>query len=63
MPDEVKKTLVSAIEKAVKNPELKAKVDKMGFLVDYKSPSDLNKLVKEDYETANAIAIRIGLRK
>jgi len=63
MPDEVKKTLVSAIEKAVKNPELKGKVDKMGFLVDYKSPSDLNKLVKEDYETANAIAIRIGLRK
>jgi tripartite-type tricarboxylate transporter receptor subunit TctC len=63
MPDEVKKTLVSAIEKAVKNPELKGKVDKMGFLVDYKSPSDLNRLVKEDYETANAIAIRIGLRK
>jgi tripartite-type tricarboxylate transporter receptor subunit TctC len=63
MPDEVKKTLVSAIEKAIKNPELKGKVDKMGFLVDYKSPSDLNRLVKEDYETANAIAIRIGLRK
>jgi tripartite-type tricarboxylate transporter receptor subunit TctC len=63
IPEEVKKVLVTAIEKAIKNPELKAKVDQMGFLVDYKSPSELNKLVREDYETANAIALKIGLRK
>ena len=63
IPEEVKRVLVTAIEKAIKNPELKAKVDKMGFLVEYKSPSELNKLMREDYETANAIALRIGLRK
>jgi tripartite-type tricarboxylate transporter receptor subunit TctC len=64
LPEEVKKVLVPAIEKAIKNPELKAKIEKMGgYLVDYKSPAELKKLVAEDYETANAIAKKIGLRK
>jgi tripartite-type tricarboxylate transporter receptor subunit TctC len=64
LPEEVKKVLVPAIEKAIKNPELKTKIEKMGgYLVDYKSPEELKKLVAEDYETANAIAKKIGLRK
>jgi tripartite-type tricarboxylate transporter receptor subunit TctC len=64
LPEEVKKVLVPAIEKAIKNPELKTKIEKMGgYLVDYKSPAELKKLVAEDYETANAIAKKIGLRK
>jgi tripartite-type tricarboxylate transporter receptor subunit TctC len=63
LPEDIKKTLVTAIEKAVKNPELKAKVDKMGYVVDYKSPGELNKLKKEEYEIANALAAKMGLRK
>lgn len=63
LPEDVKKTLVTAIEKTVKNPELKAKLDKMGYVVDYKSPAEIKKLVTEEYETALAIAKRIGLRK
>jgi tripartite-type tricarboxylate transporter receptor subunit TctC len=64
LPEEVKKVLVPAVEKAIKNPELKAKIEKMGgYLVDYKSPAELKKLVAEDYETAHAIAKKIGLRK
>jgi tripartite-type tricarboxylate transporter receptor subunit TctC len=63
LPEEVKKILIPAIEKVIKNPELKAKVEKMGFVVDYKSPAELKKLVIDEYETANAIAIKIGLRK
>jgi tripartite-type tricarboxylate transporter receptor subunit TctC len=55
--------LTSAIEKAVKNPESKAKLEKMGFTVDYKSPAELKKLSIEDYEAANTIAIKIGLKK
>ena len=55
--------MVAAIEKAVKNPELKAKVDKMGYLVDDKSPSELNRLKNEEYEIANALAMEMGLRK
>jgi len=63
LPEDIRKTLVTAIEKAVKNPELKAKVDKMGYVVDYKSPAELNKLKKEEYEIANALAAKMGLRK
>jgi tripartite-type tricarboxylate transporter receptor subunit TctC len=64
IPEDVKKVLVPAIEKAIRNPELKAKIEKMeGFIVDYKSPEELRKLFLEEYERANAIAVKIGLRK
>jgi tripartite-type tricarboxylate transporter receptor subunit TctC len=63
LPEEVRKVLIPAIEKVVKNPELKAKVEKLGYAVDYKSPSELNKVALEDYETSSAIATRLGLRK
>ena len=64
IPLEVKKVLLPSIEKAIKNPELKAKIEKMeGYLVDYKSPEELKKLIVEEYEKANGIAVKIGLRK
>lgn len=63
IPEEVRKTLVPAIEKAVKSPEVKERIEKLGYIVEYKSPEELKKLSMQDYETANAIAIRTGLRK
>jgi len=63
VPEEVKKVLVPAIEKAIKTPEMRPKIEKLGFVVDYKSPAELRKIMTEDYETASAIAIKIGLRK
>jgi tripartite-type tricarboxylate transporter receptor subunit TctC len=63
MPEEVKRVLVQAIEKAIKNPELKAKLEKMQFVVQYGSPSELKKLAAEEHERALAIAIKLGLRK
>jgi len=63
LPEDVKRVLIPAIEKVVKNPELKVKVEKMGFLVEYKSPAEMRKMVSEDYETANTLAIKIGLKK
>jgi tripartite-type tricarboxylate transporter receptor subunit TctC len=64
VPEEVKKVLVPAIEKTIKNPELKAKVEKLeGFIVDYKPPEDLRTLMAEEYERGIAIAIKVGLRK
>jgi tripartite-type tricarboxylate transporter receptor subunit TctC len=63
LPEDVKKTLVTAIEKAVKNPELKAKAEKMGYVVDYKSPAELNKLKNEEFEIAAALAAKMGLKK
>jgi tripartite-type tricarboxylate transporter receptor subunit TctC len=63
MPDEVKKILIPAIEKAVKHPEGKSKIEKMGYVVEYKSPEELRKLIIDDYETAKAIAVKLGLSK
>ena len=62
MPEEVKKVLVPAVEKAVKNPEAKAKIEKLGYVVEYKSPAEMRKQITSDYETANAIAAKLGLR-
>jgi tripartite-type tricarboxylate transporter receptor subunit TctC len=63
VPEEVKKVLIPAFQRTVRNPEMKSKIGKMGFIVDYKSPAELNKIMIEDYETSVAIAIKIGLRK
>ncbi len=64
MAEEVKKILVPAIEKAVENPEIKGKIEKMGgYIVEYKSPAEVKKLVAQEYESALAIATKVGLRK
>src|SRR5512136_1496281 len=63
LPAEVKKVLIPAIEKAMKNPESKAKLEKLGFAVDYKSPAELKKLATEHYELNLSIAKKLGLRK
>jgi len=63
LPEETKKILVPAIEKAVKNPEMKARLEKMNFSIDYKNPSEMRKLVSEEYETVSAIAARLGMGK
>ena len=62
VPEEVKKALVPAIEKVTKNKEIKAKLEKMGFIVDYKSPIELRKLMEKEYAAADEIAVKTGLR-
>jgi tripartite-type tricarboxylate transporter receptor subunit TctC len=62
MPEDVKKVLVPAIEKAVNSPEGKAKIEKLGYVVQFRSPAELRKLIVDDYETANGIAIKLGLQ-
>jgi tripartite-type tricarboxylate transporter receptor subunit TctC len=62
LPDDVKKILIPAVEKAVKNPDLKAKVEKMDFVVAYKSPAEQKRMAIEEYEKGLAIAIKAGLR-
>jgi tripartite-type tricarboxylate transporter receptor subunit TctC len=59
----VGKAWVPAIEQTIKNPEMKAKLEKMNFIVDYKSPSEMRKLVTEEYETVSTIAKKLGLSK
>ena len=63
IPAEAKRILISTIEKAVKDPESKNKIEDLGYIADYKSPDEIRRLMVEDYETANALAARMGLKR
>jgi tripartite-type tricarboxylate transporter receptor subunit TctC len=63
VPEDVKNTLVQAFEKVARSPEMKAKIQEMGLLVEYKPPAELRRIMVEDYEEAVALATRLGLRK
>ena len=61
LPEEVKKVLVPAIEKAIKNS--KPKIDSMGNITEYKGPAEFKKMWTEEYKQMVEIATKIGLRK
>jgi tripartite-type tricarboxylate transporter receptor subunit TctC len=61
LPEEVRKVLLPAVEKAVK--QTKPQIDNMGSLGQYLSPSELRRLAAEQYEVAYALAVKMGLRK
>ncbi len=61
IPEEARKVLVPAIEKAVK--ATKVKIDQMGDICEYKSPLELKKLRDDEYKQIYDIAVKIGLRK
>ena len=61
IPEEARKVLVPAIEKAVKNS--KPKIDQLWGLCEYKSPSEQAKLREEQYKQICEVAVKIGLRK
>jgi tripartite-type tricarboxylate transporter receptor subunit TctC len=63
IPEEVKRVLIPAIEKAVKNPELEAKMEKLGFTVEYNPPPELSRLMLSQYEIARALVAKLGLGK
>ena len=63
VPEEVKAALVPAFEKIARNPELKTRIDRMGFVVDYKSPAEHKKIMIEGFETAMSLAQKIGAQK
>ena len=61
IPEEAKKILVPAIEKAIKNS--KPKIDETGNLCEYKSPPEFRKLWEENYKQVYGIAVKLGLHK
>ena len=61
IPEDVRKILVPAIEKAVK--DTKVKIDQMGNLCEYRTPTELRKLRDEEYKQTYEIAVKLGLRK
>jgi len=63
IPEEAKRILIPAVEKSMNQPESKSKVENRGYIVDYKSPEELVKIIERDYETIRALAIKLGLAK
>jgi tripartite-type tricarboxylate transporter receptor subunit TctC len=63
IPDEAKKVLVPAIEKAIKTPELTTKLQKLWYITNYKSPAELRQMLTENYEKAKSIAKKMGATK
>lgn len=61
IPDEARKVLVPALEKALK--ATKAKVEAMGSLPEYLSPDQMRTKRDEEYKVMYEIATRLGLRK
>jgi tripartite-type tricarboxylate transporter receptor subunit TctC len=61
IPEEAKKILIPAIEKALNSPEIVSKMQKMWFLPGYKAPAEHRQLLVEDYETARALSKKMGI--
>ena len=61
IPDEVKKVLVPAVEKAVKIT--KPKIEALGMTCEYKSPAEQRQLRDEEFKQMSELAARMGLRK
>ncbi len=61
IPEDVKKVLVPAVEKAIKKS--KSKTEQLGNIVEYRTPAELKKMIEEESKKARDLAIKIGLRK
>ncbi len=61
IPEDVKKVLVPAVEKAAK--ATKARIDALGNLCEYKSPAEMKKLTEDETKQAREIIKRMGLPK
>jgi tripartite-type tricarboxylate transporter receptor subunit TctC len=59
IPEEARKALVPAVEKAVK--ATKDRIDKMGSLCNYKSPAEMRKLIDEQYKQISGVAKKMGI--
>jgi tripartite-type tricarboxylate transporter receptor subunit TctC len=61
IPEEAKKVLVPAIEKAIKATY--PKIEAMGSLPEYHSPAEMRQMREEEYKVISELAIKLGLRK
>ena len=63
LPKEVTDVLVPAVKKAIETPELVEKLSKLYYITDYKTPDDLAALAKSEFDSAWAVAEKIGMHK
>jgi len=63
IPDDAKKVLVPAIQKAINDPDLISKLQNMWIVTKYRSPAELKQIMSEDYENARKIVMQMGVSK
>ena len=63
VPAEVTRTLVPALERAIKSPALGAKLKPLGILLDYSSPENMRTEMRDEHKRVLEIATRSGLIK
>lgn len=63
LPEHVKNTLVPAIEKVVKDPNISSKLAKTGMIQEFEPPDKLLRRMEEEYKTAEEIARAAGLKR
>ncbi len=61
IPEEVRRVLVPALEKAMR--ATKPKIDQMGGICEYKAPSEVKIMIQQEHARALEVATKIGLRK
>jgi tripartite-type tricarboxylate transporter receptor subunit TctC len=63
IPEDAKKVLVPAIQKAINDPELVAKLQASWMMTRYKSPAELKHIMTEDFENARQIVKQLAPAK
>jgi tripartite-type tricarboxylate transporter receptor subunit TctC len=63
IPSDVKATLVSAIEKVVKDPSVASKLANLGMVQDFESPDKLLERMRAEYKIVEEIAKKSGMTK
>jgi tripartite-type tricarboxylate transporter receptor subunit TctC len=63
VPAEVSKTLISALEKVMKDPAVASKLANLGMVADYVPPDKLIAEIREEHRTVEQIAKKAGLIK
>jgi tripartite-type tricarboxylate transporter receptor subunit TctC len=61
LPEDARKLLVPAVEKAIK--ATKPKIDQLGGICEYKSPQELKKMIEQEYGKALDVGVKMGFRK
>ena len=61
IPEDVKKVLVPAVEKAIKATF--PKIIAMGSLPEYHSPAEMREMREDEFKVVSELAIKLGLRK
>lgn len=63
VPPEVSKTLINALEKAIKEPAVTSRLGNIGMVADYLPPEKLVQEIRDEYRIVEEIAKKAGLIK